>query len=117
MMQLKISLNQFILTFSLSLSSRSTSVMHDAIQSTYHLLVTSCLPYRMYTILLPPSSLTPACLAKCGENHYAIADKWYQANKKTDKAANLAELAINDMANVLKVCEKSKACIKTELGS
>lgn len=40
----------------------------------------------------------------------------YQESKSKDKdAPNLAALALNNMANVLETCEKSKACMKGEL--
>ena len=66
---------------------------------------------------LPLLLLSGLGRAQCGEEHYAIADKKYQEGKTKDpKAANLAELAMNDMENVKTLCEKSKACIKAEIG-
>lgn len=60
---------------------------------------------------------TSRLAVKCGEDHYNKADKWYQESKIEGKEANLAALAMNDMANVNKVCEKSKACIKEEIAA
>lgn len=54
-------------------------------------------------------------IQKCGETQLKAADDVYKKSKnKYPDAENLMQLAMNDIENVYKICEKTRVCVDEE---